>query len=134
MAKHYDLSIEYRHWPQPYQAFAHDAAVAAVCAGEQGRFDQMHDLLYLKQAEFGVESFHPFATEIGIRDLRRFDACLRSSSARSVADADVRAAREIGGAGTPTLVIDGVVHRLRADTTWQPRPLDSLLAAKRANQ
>jgi protein-disulfide isomerase len=123
--------LQFRHWPQPYHPFARDAAVASICAEAQGRFQQMHDLLFARQSAIGHASFESFAKETGVRDLPKFAKCLRSLAPRAVIDRDSRAAVAIGAVGTPTLVVEGVPYRLRADVTWLPRLIDSLMEPKR---
>jgi protein-disulfide isomerase len=127
------VALVFRHWPQAYHPHAYGAAIAAVCAGQQGRFAHIHNLFYLEQEMIGRKSFLAFAAASGVQDLAAFAKCATGPEARAIVDADIGAARAIGGTGTPTLVINGVRHRLRADTTWLPRLVDSLLreAARR---
>jgi protein-disulfide isomerase len=49
------------------------AAVAAECAGAQGRFWQMHDLLFEKQSRLGMPQLESYARSLGL-DMARFDA------------------------------------------------------------
>jgi len=125
------VELSFRHWPQSYHGYAYSAAIAAVCAGNQDRFVQIHDLFYLEQPAIGHKPFREFARESGVKDLQKFERCLGSSDARAIVDDDIRAALEVGGVGTPTLLIDGVKYRLRADTSWLPHLIDSLLVVKR---
>lgn len=49
-AKYEDsISFEFRHFPLPFHANAQKAGEAAECAGEQGKFWEMHDKLYFLQ-------------------------------------------------------------------------------------
>ena len=50
LQKQYNLRVIYREFPLPIHAHAKDAAYAAEAAARQGRFWQMHDLLYREQA------------------------------------------------------------------------------------
>jgi protein-disulfide isomerase len=98
----------FRHWPLAYHRFAYPAARAAECAGEQGRFAEMHDLLYQKQDSLGLKSFEGFAAEAGVSDPSRFQACYTRTALVPAIEADQKAALEVGGVGTPTVVINGI--------------------------
>jgi protein-disulfide isomerase len=41
------------HFPLPMHRFAEPAARVAECAGDQGRFEAMYDLLFEQQDKFG---------------------------------------------------------------------------------
>ena len=90
---------------------AADAARAALCAGEQGAFWSMHDVLFDWQARFVTSTFNPRrlvkgAGNLGL-DPDAFERCLGS---REVEDVLARAQREFerrGLSGTPTLFING---------------------------
>ena len=121
------VTLLYRHWPQRYHPHAYQAAVAAVCAGEQGHFSAIHDLFYREQALIGVVSFREFARRSGVPNVHAFDRCVAGPNAKAIVDTDIRAAEQSGGEGTPALLINGIRYRLRSDTTWLPRIIDSLL-------
>src|ERR1700719_2114754 len=50
LQKQYNLRVIFREFPLPVHAHAREAACAAEAAGMQGRFWQMHDLLFREQA------------------------------------------------------------------------------------
>jgi formate-nitrite transporter family protein len=63
----------FRHFPlDSVHPRARRAAQAAEAAASQGRFWEMHDLLYERQDELGEEDLTRHATELGL-DLRRFE-------------------------------------------------------------
>lgn len=45
------ISLEYRSFPLPYHTDARKAAEAALCAGEQGKFWEMHDQMFRVMAQ-----------------------------------------------------------------------------------
>lgn len=86
------------------------AAEAAVCAGEQGRFYEYHDLLFEWQGRFVASAFQPNrlragAEELGL-DIEQFNACLNSEETAVILDNAQAAFRQSGGTGTPTLTIN----------------------------
>lgn len=94
-----DLSI---HPPQ-----SDDAASAAQCAGEQGKFWDYHDLLYSKLTagdEFTVTNLKSYAGLLGLNQ-SNFNACLDGGKYKTDLDEDYAAARAVSATGTPTLFI-----------------------------
>lgn len=90
------------------------AAMAGECAGEQGRFWQMHDLLYEHQSEWKSPSgpreavFRTLAERARV-DLEVFDRCMREEiPAERIAHAN-RTAGRIGIRATPTFIINGQI-------------------------
>src|SRR5436190_5918007 len=70
----------YRDFPLPTHQYSRYAALAAQCAGEQGKFWEMHDQLFTNHqwAQTGKNPrslFRGFARGIGL-DLDKYDACL----------------------------------------------------------
>lgn len=102
-------------------------ARAAVCAGVQGKFWQMHDVLFDWQGRLGPQSneprLHSSAAELLGLDRNEFDACYDSQSTTDVltAAADLRTARGIDS--TPTVYLDGEkVYPAMADGSSGPSP------------
>jgi protein-disulfide isomerase len=88
-----------------------EAARAAECAGEQGRFWPMHDRLFTGQREWTrgrhpEEVFARYAADIGV-GREEFEACLRGDGGEARTRAATKAARAAGVRGTPTFFIDG---------------------------
>ena len=90
---------------------ASPAASAAVAAGFQGKFWEMHNLLYENQAAWSeVPDIQPvlvsFARSAGL-DVDRFVADLKSARTASVIASDVEQGVNRGVNSTPTLIING---------------------------
>jgi protein-disulfide isomerase len=77
------------------------AAAGAVCAGLQGKFWEMHDLLFGKRFEDGDLAKH--STTLGLEPVR-FDRCL-TKEGPAIVERDREEARELGITGTPTTFI-----------------------------
>jgi len=100
---HYPLSQVHKN--------ALDAAHAAVAAGQQGKFWEMHNLLHESQKEWAEGSdLHPvavgFASQLGL-DVARFVRDMDSAQVDAVVTADVQRANSRGVNATPTIFIDG---------------------------
>lgn len=93
----------------------HPHALAASAAAEgaalQGQFWEMHQLLFRRQAALEDADLESYAREIGL-DVERFELDRASDAALSRIERDVRSGIATGEIrGTPTIFIDGVVHR-----------------------
>jgi protein-disulfide isomerase len=87
-----------------------DAAIAAICAGEQGMFWEYHDLLFEWQAVHVAAAFQPRrltsgAIELGL-DMDAFNSCLTSEEAAEVIDNARSAFAQSQSTGTPSLFIN----------------------------
>lgn len=101
-----EIALVYRHYPLAMHQHAMAAAMAAECAGAQGKFAAMHDLLFVQQDSLGKESWQGFATQAGVPDMTAFTSCLTSSEPTAVIARDTAAGNAIQVTGTPTLLIN----------------------------
>ena len=85
----------------PQAAKAHEGA---HCAGEQGRYWDMHDILFQKQKDLSVPALSGYADEIGI-DVDTFEACLDGGHHAEAIQRDIQAGTKAGVRGTPSFVI-----------------------------
>ncbi len=90
-------------------AESRDAANAARCAGDQGRFWEFHDLLYSSQngenqGAFSRARLKAMGPALAL-DAVRFDACVDAGTYSSAVEADFADVRSKGFNGTPTFVI-----------------------------
>jgi len=83
---------------------AEAAAVAVLCAGEQGDYWGMHDALFNDQKSKTDEAFKAMAESIGL-DEAEFSSCLASDKFDAQIKADQAEARKLGISGTPSFVI-----------------------------
>ena len=107
-----NLRFAFRHFPLTgIHPHALAAAAAAEAAAVQGRFWDLHELLFHRQKALQDGDLRGYAAQLGL-DVAAFD---RDRAGRSVADRirrDVDSGLASGQVlGTPTLFINGVVHR-----------------------
>lgn len=104
-----DVAYVFRHWPLAYHRFAYPAARAAECAGEQGRFHEYRMHAYDSQDSLGLKSFRQIAEESGVTDLVAFDRCNANPAPVTAIADDIAAALSLGGGGTPTILVNGLM-------------------------
>ncbi len=102
------VAILFVHFPLPYHRFSRPAARAAECAFAQGRFSQMHDLLYAQQDSFGLKAWSTLATEAGVKDTPEFEKCVESSKRIPRVERGLALGDSIRIEATPTIVINGL--------------------------
>lgn len=96
----------YRDFPLDFHANAQKAAEAAECAGDEGKYYEMHDKLFEEGVSGGVSAFKQYAKDIGL-DTVNFDACLDSGKHASEVQKDFQDGQKAGVSGTPSFFING---------------------------
>lgn len=110
MLKEYKDKIQFvfRNFPlDQIHPNARPAAIAAECAGEQGKFFEYHDQLFTKQADLNDALYQTIASGLKL-DLTKFNECLKSDRPTKKIDADEQGGLAIGVQGTPTTFVNGV--------------------------
>ena len=107
-----NMRFAFRHFPlTDIHPHALAAAAAAEAAALQGRFWDMHDLLFHRQKALGDSDLRRYAADLEL-DAVRFDDDRASVAVVERIRRDVDSGRASGQVlGTPTLFIDGAVHR-----------------------
>ena len=114
-----NMRVVYRHFPL---TSIHPHALAAAAAAEAGalqvRFWDMHELLFHRQQALEDSDLLGYAAQLGL-DVAAFDRDRASTAVAERIRRDVNSGLASGQVlGTPTLFIDGIVHR----GGYDPRP------------
>jgi len=104
------VKLVYVNYPLPMHPFAERAAIAALCANEQGKFWDYHDRLFELQPEWSAGTdvrplFDGYAVALGL-DHDRFDACVASGRMLPMLRADIARGTALKIEGTPTLFVN----------------------------
>lgn len=94
----------YKHFPLSFHANAQPAAIAAECAGKQGKFFEYISKLFEKQKELGNTLYESLAAELGL-NTTDFRTCLSDSQILSKVKADYAQGVKVGVQGTPATVL-----------------------------
>ncbi|MCS6914603.1 MAG: thioredoxin domain-containing protein [Myxococcales bacterium] len=101
-----DVRIVFKHNPLSFHDKAALAAEAALAAGEQGKFWEMHDLLFKNQQALDRADLEKYAAQLGL-NMAQFKAALDSGRFKKQVEADQAEAAKFGARGTPTFFING---------------------------
>jgi protein-disulfide isomerase len=80
------------------------AAEAANCAGDQGKYWEMHGHLFANQRAIALAAFSDDAKTLGL-DVATFEACMKNGKYTEEVKKDVADGMQIGITGTPTFFL-----------------------------
>lgn len=104
------VRLRVRHFPIREKHPRADAtARAAEAAGRQGKFWEMHDLLYERFDAVTDDDLKAYALELGL-DVARFEADVADPAVAAAIEEDREAGVAQGVTGTPGLFLDGVKY------------------------
>ena len=86
--------------------YARKAAIAALAAGKQGKFWEMHHELFANQKDLGDAKVEAIAKQLGLK-MEKFNQDLKDPGIASLIDRDVSSAAQTNVQGTPTIFING---------------------------
>ena len=130
----------FRHFPlESIHPNAKNAALAAGCAGNQGKFWEMHDRLFANQQALDLPALLTYGGALGMND-GKYRACVTGQETARALDADKADALRAEFTGTPAFLIgrisaDGRLHAVRRLLGSQPysvfqSAIDDVLAGK----
>jgi protein-disulfide isomerase len=98
------VKLVFRDYPLPFHKKAIPAAVAANCAGEQGKYWEVHDFLFENPGKLDAASVISSSAGIGL-DKAKFEACVNDKSKEKEIEKDVEDGQKYGVRGTPSYFI-----------------------------
>lgn len=101
-----DVQIVYKNFPLSFHKQARPAARAAIAAGKQGKFWEMHDIIFENYRTLSDDVYAGYAEEIGI-DVEQFNSDMSDKATDALIAEEMRQASKAGVRGTPTFFING---------------------------
>lgn len=102
------IRIVFKDYPLRETGPSIGAAVAAHCAGEQGKYWELNDKMLHNQRALGDAQYRAWGAEIGL-DAAKFEACLTSGKYEPLVKADAEAGQALGVNSTPTFFVNGLL-------------------------
>lgn len=102
------VRLVYRDFPlYSIHPNAEPAAVAANCAGDQGRYWEFSDMLFNGSEVLSSDLYTSYAEKLNL-DLNKFSTCVADAANKQEIEADFNYASELGVRSTPTFFINGL--------------------------
>jgi protein-disulfide isomerase len=101
-----EVRIAFKHNALPMHNRARPAALAAEAAGKQGKFFEMHDLLFANAKELTDENFVKWAGDLGL-DVEKFKKDLTDPAIGKKVDDNQKQGTTLGARGTPAFFVNG---------------------------
>ena len=99
------VKLVFKQYPLPGHPRARDAAKATVAAQKQGKFWEMHDLLFENQEVLQTANLDDYAKKLGL-DMKRFKADMASKETEKKVDADIAEGHKAGVDSTPSIYVN----------------------------
>lgn len=102
------VKVGFKNFPLPFHNHAEKAAVASLCANEQGAdsFWKMHDAMFAHQDALDPEGLKATAKKLGLKT-DAFDKCLVENKYLAQVQADIEEGKKLKVKSTPTFFING---------------------------
>jgi protein-disulfide isomerase len=126
-----DFNFVFRNFPLPQHPNALIAAEAAEAAGAQGKFWEMHNLLYANQDQWAdsttpTDVFMKYATTLGL-DTTKFKKALDNQTYQDAISTDQNDGNVINVEWTPSIYINGVLQQQTPTFDQFKTQIDALL-------
>lgn len=109
-----DVQVIFKHFPLPMHPMAKKAAIATEAAAEQGRFWQMHDVIFKTQSMLNDDLILSHAKALKL-DIKRFQSDLQNPTVLSRVDSSSQEALKLGLTATPSIFFNGRPYHLSHD-------------------
>jgi protein-disulfide isomerase len=99
------VKLIFKQYPLPMHPKAREASKATIAAHKQGKFWEMHDLLFEKQDQLPTANLDAYAEKIGL-DMKRFRADMNAKDADKKIEADIAEGHAAGVDSTPSIYVN----------------------------
>jgi protein-disulfide isomerase len=100
------VKLVIKHFPLSIHEYARKAAIAALAAGKQGKFWEIHEKLFANQSELNDTKVEAIAGELSL-DMEKFKNDLQDPAIASLIDRDMKEGMKANIQGTPSILVNG---------------------------
>ena len=108
-----DVKLVVKHFPLPMHSYARKAAIAALAAGKQGKFWEVHEKLFANQRDLSDAKVEAIVRDLGL-NMDQFNQDLKDPAIASLIDRDINNGRAASVQGTPTIFVSGKLLNQRS--------------------
>jgi len=126
-----DLQHVYKNFPLSFHKQAMPAAKACLAAGLQGKFWEMHELVFENPKKLEDKDLNGYAKKIGL-DVQKFEKDFKSGEVDKRVQEDLAEAKKAQVTGTPTLFLNGKRVRNRSEEAMKQEIKDILEGKKKS--
>jgi len=108
-----DVKVVFKNFPLQNHKFAMKAAVAALAAGDQGKFWEFHDLLFKNYNKLSDQKIQEIAQAVGL-NMEDYEKKKNDPAIKRKVNQDFSEGRQAGVRGTPSIFINGIRLRDRS--------------------
>ena len=101
-----DVKLVIKQYPLPMHGYAKKAAIAALAAGKQGKFWEIHEKFFANQNDLSDAKVEAVAQELGL-DMVMFNKDREDPAITSLIDRDINNGNQANVEGTPTIFVSG---------------------------
>lgn len=101
-----DVKLVQKDFPLRNHAFSEPAAIAALAAGRQGKYWEMHDVIFANYNQLSTEKFDELAKQIGL-DMEKFKIDKEDVQLKKQVQLAIQNGYAAGVRGTPSLFVNG---------------------------
>lgn len=105
------VKVAFKNFPLPFHKQAKGAALAGLCANEQGKdyFWKLHDYMFDNQSKLDAKNLKKIAADFKGFDQGKFNDCVDKNKYMAKIDADIEEGRVLGVKSTPTFFLNGKI-------------------------
>ena len=108
MAANPGVAFVYKQFPlTSIHPNALPASKAALAAGKQGKYWEMHEILFKNQRALGADQLKEYAKQAGVPDLAKWEKDMNSPEVNEQINAEMKEAQAAEVRGTPTIFVNG---------------------------
>lgn len=115
----------YRHFPLPQHPHSEQAAIAAIAAGEQGKFFEYGDILFKNQNALTNDDLLKYAKDLGL-DLVKFENDLKRDDLKQRLMDDLKVIYDLKISSTPTFYLNGNLMEIKSFADFEKQITDAI--------